>query len=102
MDGGWRAILEAVGIQHGTNGLSLVRAQRASGSRTNRRGHGRGSLDWAKSWTLPIEGRAGNAEHIAGGLEADRGGELTDGIHQGFCSGSGVTIGQPNSAATFF
>ncbi len=78
VDRGRRAILEALGIQHGANRLAFLRTQSASGTPG---GRSSGTDRAGPSTALPIEGSAGHAERVAGRLDADGGGELQDGIH---------------------
>src|SRR6185369_12777817 len=56
----------------------------------------------SEQWALPVKRSPRYSEHVTGRLDADRGGELQDGIHHGFASGSTGRIGRPNRAATFF
>src|ERR1035438_8597491 len=90
----WRAILKALGVEHDTNRLAFVGTQGASGSGTRDRRRPRN--------TLPIKSRARYAQEQTGRLDADGRSELFDGFHYRLPSGSGVSIGRPNSAATFF
>ena len=101
LNGGRRRILKARGMEQLANGVAFLRAQGAGGRwlRARRRSHRGGRRPEQRPPS--IEGRACDAEGIAGGLDAHGGTELDNGVHQGFRSGSGVAIGQPNSAATF-
>ena len=102
MDGCGRAILEAFGIQQGTDRFAFVGTQRASRDGPNRRRGKRNGQGRPEQWALPIEGSASDAERVTGRLDPDGGRELQHGIHYGFSSGSTVRIGRPNRAATFF
>jgi len=98
LNGGGRAILKAHRVEQGAHRFALFGTQRPGRSRASDHGHRQRRAECK----LAIKGSARHAESIAGGLDADRGSQLLDGIHQGFPSGSGVWIGHPNSAPTFF
>src|ERR1022692_4969547 len=95
--GGRRAILKALGVQHGANRLPFLGTQRARGSGTSDRHRRR-----QRSAAMPIKSRARQAQNQTGRLDADGGSELFDGFHYRLPSASGASIGRPNSAATFF
>src|ERR1700682_2342410 len=97
-----RAILEAFGIQHRTDGFAFVRTQRPSWSWPSA-GDGRRSWQlWPEQRALAVERSGSHSENVAGRFDTDSGRELQDGVHYGFSSGSTVEIGRPNSVATFF
>ena len=98
LNGGGRAILEALGVEQGAHRFALFGTQRPGRSRASDHGHGQRRTECR----LAIEGSARHAESIAGGLDADRGSQLLDGIHQGFPSGSGVSDRPPQQRAHFF
>src|SRR6266542_2502045 len=101
--GGWRTILKTLIMQDGQHVGPFARAERACGAgplRHRRFRHRRWGR--AQDGTLPIEGSAGHREEIAGGNDTHGGGQMDDGIHQGFSSGPALGRGQPNSAPTFF
>ena len=84
--------VSAFGRAEGTSGGRPLRRQ-------NRLGHRRGW--WTQYRALPIEGSASHSQEITGGGDADDGGQMGDGIHPGFSSGSAFGRGHPNSAPTF-
>ncbi len=91
-------------MQHGQHVGAFGRAERPSGSGPIRGQSdlGRRRCGRAKDGTLPIEGSTGHPEDIAGGKHANRKGQMGNGVHQGFSSGSAFGRGHPNSAPTFF
>src|ERR1019366_9448788 len=96
LNGGRRAILEAHRVEYFANGFAFFRAQGASGSGARRRGPCR------TEHRLAIEGSAGHAERLTGGLDADRGREPMNGVHHSLSISSSVGSGQPNSVPSFF
>ena len=82
MDGGWRNVLEARGIEQVADGLAFVGAERSGrdgGGDEQRRGER--LRPWSEKGVLAILRGPGHIEKVAGGGDADGWGEYGDGVH---------------------
>src|SRR5205085_360813 len=104
LHGGRGAVLEALFMEDLQNRLALGLAEGASGSCLLpwQRRLGRRRYRWTQDRPLPIERSTGHSQEIAGGHDANGGGQMGDGVHQGFSSGSTFGRGHPNRSPTFF
>ena len=82
MDGGWRNVLEAGGMEQVADGLAFVGAERSGrdGGGDQQRLEER-LRHWSEYRVLAIVGGPGYIEKVAGGGDADGWGEYGDGVH---------------------
>ncbi len=72
MDGGWRSVLEARGVEQVADGLALVGAECSGGDGGgDEQRRGERLRRWSEQWVLAIVRGPGHIEKIAGGGDAE-------------------------------